>query len=107
MSLAQDHPAELPGAFAGTPAWKLEDAKARFSEVVRLALQGQPQHVSVRGRPAVVVLSALDYARLAPAASSRSLAALFADSPFARLDDFEASLVRERPPVREAPDFEA
>jgi len=54
----------------------------------------------------VVVLSAADYARLAPAASSHSLAALFADSPFARLDEFDAALVRERAPVREAPDFE-
>jgi prevent-host-death family protein len=107
MSLAQDRPDPVPPPPNGTPAWKLEDAKARFSEVVRLALQGQPQHVSVRGRPAVVVLSAADYARLAPAASSHSLAALFADSPFTRLDDFDATLVRERPPVREAPDFEA
>jgi len=91
----------------GPPVWKLEDAKARFSEVVRLAQQGKPQHVSVRGQAAVVILAAADYARLAPAAASRSLAALFADSPFARLDDFEDSLVRERAPVREAPDFAA
>ncbi|HTW72622.1 MAG TPA: type II toxin-antitoxin system Phd/YefM family antitoxin [Acetobacteraceae bacterium] len=107
MSLAQDRSGPVPAPPGGTPAWKLEDAKARFSEVVRLALQGQPQHVSVRGRPAVVVLSAEEYARLAPAASSPSLAALFADSPFARLNDFEASLVRERAPMREARDFEA
>jgi prevent-host-death family protein len=90
-----------------SPVWKLEDAKARFSEVVRLAQQGKPQHVSVRGQPAVVILAAAEYARLAPAASARSLAALFADSPFARLDGFEDSLVRERAPVREAPDFTA
>jgi len=55
----------------------------------------------------VVILAAAEYARLAPAASSPSLAALFAESPFARLDDLEDSLVRERSPVREAPDFEA
>lgn len=91
----------------GAPAWKLEDAKARFSEVVRLAQQGKPQHVSVRGQAAVVILAAADYARLAPAANSRSLASLFADSPFARLDGFEDSLVRERAPVRETPDFAA
>jgi prevent-host-death family protein len=90
----------------GAAAWKLEDAKARFSEVVRLAESGVPQHVSVRGRPAVVILAAADYARLAPAASSTSLASLFVDSPFARLDDFDDGLVRERAPVRDAPDFE-
>ena len=91
----------------GSATWKLEDAKARFSEMVRLAEQGVPQRVTVRGRDAVVVMAAADYARLAPAAAGRSLTALFADSPFTRLDDFDASLVRERAPVREVPDFEA
>lgn len=74
--------------------------------MVRLAESGIPQHVSVRGRPAVVILSAADYARLAPAATSTSLASLFADSPFAHLKDFDDVLVRERPPVRDAPVFE-
>jgi prevent-host-death family protein len=90
---------------AGTASWKLEDAKARFSEVVRLAEAGAPQHVSVRGRPAVVVLAAADYARLAPSAASATLASLFADSPFAQLDDFDDVLVRERPVTRDPVDF--
>jgi antitoxin Phd len=45
--------------------WKLEDAKNRFSEVVRLALANQPQRVTRNGREAVVVLSADEYERLA------------------------------------------
>jgi antitoxin Phd len=45
--------------------WKLEDAKNRFSEVVRLALSNQPQRVTRNGREAVVVISADEYARLA------------------------------------------
>lgn len=90
----------------GAASWKLEDAKARFSEVVKLAEHGTPQHVSVRGRPAVVILSAVDYARLAPAATRPTLASLFADSPFAHLDNFDDVLVRERSPVRDAPVFE-
>lgn len=94
-----------PGA--GLPAWRLEEAKARFSELVRRARERGPQRVTVRGQDAVVVLSASDYARLAPAAARHSLAALFADSPFARLEGFEDSLVRERVPVRDIPDFEA
>jgi hypothetical protein len=52
----------------------------------------------------VVVLSAADYARLAPAATT-SLAALFAEGPFARLEQFDDSL-RERSPVRPVPDFD-
>ena len=44
--------------------WKLEDAKNRFSEVVRRALAHQPQRVTRGGRDAVVVVSAEDYAVL-------------------------------------------
>ncbi len=85
--------------------WKLEDAKARFSEVVRLAREHGPQRVTVRGRDAVVVLAAEEYARLAPAASSTTFAALIADSPLARIKDLDRSLLRERAPVRKLPDF--
>jgi prevent-host-death family protein len=102
----QDQSSGDVASLTDAASWKLEDAKARFSEVVRLAESGVPQHVSVRGRPAVVILAAGDYARLAPAANSGSLADLFADSPFAHLDDFDDVLVRERSPVRDAPTFE-
>ncbi len=44
--------------------WRLQDAKARFSEVVEAALQGEPQHVTRRGREAVVVLAESAYQRL-------------------------------------------
>ncbi len=49
---------------AATPSasrWKLEDAKARFSELVRRAHDEGPQAVTVRGRPAVVVVDAQEY----------------------------------------------
>lgn len=49
---------------SGDAAWKLEDAKARFSEVVRRARSEGPQKVSVRGRDAVVVIAAEDLERL-------------------------------------------
>ena len=41
--------------------WSLQDAKTRFSQVVDAALQGEPQHVTRRGREAVVVLSEANY----------------------------------------------
>lgn len=44
--------------------WSLQDAKNRFSAVVDAALAGQPQQVTRRGKPAVVVLSAAEYARI-------------------------------------------
>ena len=48
-----------------TKSWKLEDAKARFSELVRLAHVEGPQAVTVRGRRAVVIVDADEYERLA------------------------------------------
>ncbi|MDP9835351.1 prevent-host-death family protein [Neorhizobium huautlense] len=44
--------------------WKLEDAKARFSEVVRRARNEGPQHVTVRGQDSVVVISTEELAKL-------------------------------------------
>lgn len=44
--------------------WTLQDAKNRFSAVVDAALAGQPQEVSRRGKPAVVVMAAEEYRRL-------------------------------------------
>lgn len=44
--------------------WSLQDAKNRFSAVVDAALAGQPQHVTRRGRPVVVVLREEDYEHL-------------------------------------------
>ena len=44
--------------------WPLQDAKNKFSAVVNAALEGEPQHVTRRGRPAVVVIAVKDYERL-------------------------------------------
>ena len=49
--------------------WTLQDAKNKFSAVVDAALAGQPQQVSRRGRPAVVVISVAEFARLNAAAA--------------------------------------
>ncbi len=38
--------------------WKLQDAKARFSELVRKARAGAPQKVTVHGKDAVIVADA-------------------------------------------------
>ena len=45
--------------------WQLQDAKNRFSELVRRARDEGPQTVTVHGRPAAVMLSADAYAALA------------------------------------------
>lgn len=43
--------------------WQLLDAKKRLSELVRKARDEGPQVITVRGRDAVVVVSAGEYAR--------------------------------------------
>ena len=96
--ILDEHQGRRPTALARLRGWKLEDAKARFSEVVRLAREQAPQRVTVYGEDAVVVLSAAEYARLAPIAEQPSLHALLSQSPLKDLD-FEHATVCG--PVRE------
>jgi prevent-host-death family protein len=81
--------------------WTLQDAKNRFSELVRRVLTEGPQTVT-RGRPgarqgqdAVVVLSAADYQRLVSRAGS--LLTFLQRSPLA---DVELDLPRPKSPGR-------
>jgi len=61
-----------PNAKAHSDAtWKLEDAKARFSEVVRRAHDQGPQYVTVRGKPAVAVIDIAELQLLSPAAAAK------------------------------------
>ena len=53
------------------PSWKLEDAKARFSQLVRLARTEGPQRVTYRGEDAVVVLAVEDFERLSDTQTPR------------------------------------
>ena len=58
---ARTNPPKPP---ASTGRWLLQDAKARFSELVRRVRSEGPQHVTVRGRDEVVVISAEEFRRL-------------------------------------------
>lgn len=71
--------------------WKLEDAKARFSEVVRLAHSEGPQRVTVRGKDSVVIISADELERLLPPDRKKPLIAFLEGLQLDGLD-----LTRER-----------
>lgn len=58
---------DRPVKTAKPPPLSLQDAKAHFSEVVGAAMRGQPQHVTRRGEPAVVIVGAADFERLSRA----------------------------------------
>jgi antitoxin Phd len=44
--------------------WQLQEAKARLSDLVKSSQERGPQEITVRGKPAAVVLSHADYDRL-------------------------------------------
>ena len=91
-------PPHRPRTAPADPGWKLTEARARLSEVVRLAAAGQPQRVTVRGRSAVVVVAADEFDRLRARYAAPSLHDLLSRSPLARLDFGGGSV---RAPVRE------
>ena len=51
-------------------SWQLQEAKARLSELVKLAASDGPQHITVHGEPAVVILSEQEYRQLIKPKSS-------------------------------------
>jgi prevent-host-death family protein len=88
-----------PSPLSELQTWKLEDAKARFSEVVRLAREHQPQRITVRGQDAVVVLSTEEFAKLLPLMQQPNLHALLSQSPLCHLDFEPSSLASPVRPV--------
>jgi prevent-host-death family protein len=79
--------------------WLLQDAKARFSELVRRVCREGPQHVTVHGRDEVVVVSAEEFRRLKGERSGDALIAAMQASP-SRDIDIDIEPKRDRMPVR-------
>lgn len=65
-------------------SWSLQDAKAKFSEFVRLVKAKGPHLVTVRGKPEVVVMTVKDYEALQQ--QKPSLLMLMKTSPLANMD---------------------
>jgi prevent-host-death family protein len=80
--------------------WCLQDAKARFSELVRRVRSEGPQHVTVHGRDAVVVLSAKEFLRLKGTPTGAALIEAIQASPYR---DVEIEPARTAMPVRDVP----
>jgi prevent-host-death family protein len=64
----------------------LQDAKGRFSELVRRVRSEGPQHVTVHGRDEVVVISAEDFRRLKGDRTGTDLIAVMQASPYREID---------------------
>lgn len=78
--------------------WRLQDAKARLSELVRRAKTEGPQHVTVHGRDEVVVVSSEEFRRLSKEQTGQALIDVMQQ---ATLDDVELDRVRELSSVRD------
>ena len=78
--------------------WPLQQAKSRFSELVRLAQSDGPQHVTIHGREAVVVVSADAFRRLERAATGQDLIDALQASPHREV---ELTPARSLAPVRD------
>lgn len=76
--------------------WQLQEAKARFSELVREAEGGQAQLVSKHGVPCVVVVDVATYERLT--APSGSLVDALLAAP--RFEPGELDIRRDPSPPR-------
>ena len=66
--------------------WALQDAKARFSELVRKAKTEGPQRITVHGREEVVVVSVEEYRRAKGQRSGQELVKAMQDSPPGDID---------------------
>src|SRR5271166_1958759 len=78
--------------------WLLQDAKARFSELVRKVRSEGPQHVTVHGRDEVVVIAAEEFRRLKGSRTGQSLIDAIQSSPYR---DTNIEPGRISPPVRD------
>jgi prevent-host-death family protein len=78
--------------------WLLQDAKARFSELVRRARSEGPQLVTVHGRDEVMVVSVDEYRRLKGEPSGAALIEALRVSPYR---DIDLEPQRAAMPVRE------
>ncbi len=82
----------------GQGRWLLQDAKARFSELVRRVRSEGAQHVSVHGRDAVVIISTEEYRRLKGERTGEALIAAMQASPYR---DINIEPRRDPLPVRD------
>jgi prevent-host-death family protein len=76
----------VPTAQPPRSRWRLQDAKARFSELVRRAHSEGPQLVTLHGRDAVVVVDADTFHRLEGARTGELLIEALQASPHRRTD---------------------
>lgn len=72
--------------------WQLQEAKSNLSQLIKQAASGDAQVVTVHGKPAAVVVSVAEYARLTRRRGRISSALL---RPDLAIDDLDLSRSRD------------
>ena len=100
-SLSNSKASPSSSRFRARPGyWPLQDAKARFSELVRKARNEGPQHVTLHGRDEVVVIAAEEFNRLNGDLTGAVLVAAAQASPYRDVRDIGLAPARVQMPVR-------
>lgn len=79
-------------------SWPVQDAKARFSELLDTCLRDGPQIVTRRGAEAAVLVPAASWRRMQTATKPSLKDLLLADAPRAELEVPPRGTKRRRPP---------
>jgi prevent-host-death family protein len=98
MTKSGETPPRKPRKAKVVGRWLLQDAKARFSELVRRVHSEGPQHVTVHGRDEVVVIAADEFRRLKGERTGAALVAAMQASPYR---DIDIEPTRAPSPVRD------
>ena len=85
--------------------WHLQDAKNNFSKVVQKAIHEGPQTVTLRGKPAAVVISAEEFERLRSGERKKSIVEHILNFPELDAETLEAINYRAKKPSRPPIDF--
>ena len=75
--------------------WQMQEAKAKFSELIKNVVNKEPQLISVRGKPTVVVISFDKYKNLM--SNKISFIKLMRNSPLVGVElDIDRKIDKER-----------
>jgi prevent-host-death family protein len=87
MKTLNRRPARPAAARTGGHAWQVQTAKAKFSELFRLARTEGPQRITRQGKEGVVMISDEQYDRLiVKSRQPKSIVQFFQQSPLAGIE---------------------
>ena len=81
VSMTRTRQSRIRAPASRAARWALQDAKARFSELVRKAKTEGPQRITVHGREEVVIVSLEEFRRVKGDPTGQALVKVLQESP--------------------------